>query len=592
MKNYESIVEKYVDDAINGNIIVAEDVIRACKRYRSDRERSDLDFRPRAPNMVISIIESMMVHRQGETLTGRSLVGKPMVLEPWEYFIIYNICGFYFAGTDERRYKEAFIFVPRKNGKALSLDTDIPTPNGWRKMSDIKVGDFVFGVSGKPVKVIAESEIFHKQMYRVELEGGDVIESSSDHVWTVQTKDSRRTSRRPFKQQAKAKLNLRDTDGWFDITTKEMASDYCYERADGKGIEYKYRVPMNEPVEYPEKDLIIDPYTFGVWLGDGASAGPKITCSEDDKDEMMKNISDRGHIVRWFDRNGRAGEFSIDCGRDICDEDKLNNKLKALGVINNKHIPDIYMHSSVQQRFELLRGLMDTDGTCSKAGQCEFVQKSERIAYQVQELLFSLGIKSVVRKKKTKCGSYNGEAYRVHFFTDKEHYCFNLERKKARLKDSLSPRMKAKSIRRITPIPIKPSKCIAVDDERHLYLAGRQYTATHNTALVAGLAFSLSILERKSGSVLYIVAASAKQAAESFEDICYSLRAKGFIDDFRVRNNNAEHSIYAEFFDDLGRPDGSIKIEALASNPDAHDSFNCNIAIADRQTCPFLQATA
>ena len=101
------------------------------------------------------------------------------------------------------------------------------------------------------------------------------------------------------------------------------------------------------------------------------------------------------------------------------------------------------------------------------------------------------------------------------------------------------------------------------------------------TSLIAGLAFSLAILERRSGATLYIVAGSQKQACQSFEFILHTLRYKGMIDDFRVLNNNAEHSISYQFVDKDGLPNGSIHIEALASNPDAQDSFNCNIAIAD-----------
>lgn len=101
------------------------------------------------------------------------------------------------------------------------------------------------------------------------------------------------------------------------------------------------------------------------------------------------------------------------------------------------------------------------------------------------------------------------------------------------------------------------------------------------TTFIAALAWGLAILERKSGATIYIVAASQKQACQSFEFILYSLRAKGMIEDFRVLNNNAEHSIAYQFYDEEERPCGSIKIEALASNPDAQDSFNCNIAIAD-----------
>lgn len=101
------------------------------------------------------------------------------------------------------------------------------------------------------------------------------------------------------------------------------------------------------------------------------------------------------------------------------------------------------------------------------------------------------------------------------------------------------------------------------------------------TAFAAALAFGIALLERRSGSKIYIVAAALKQAAEAFDDIVYTLRYRHMIGDFRVRNNNAEHSIFYEFTDEHGRPDGSIHIEALASNPDAQDSFNCNVAIAD-----------
>lgn len=101
------------------------------------------------------------------------------------------------------------------------------------------------------------------------------------------------------------------------------------------------------------------------------------------------------------------------------------------------------------------------------------------------------------------------------------------------------------------------------------------------TTFIAALAWGLAILERKSGATIYIVAASQKQACQSFEFILHSLRFKGMIEDFRVLNNNAEHSVSYQFVDDNGQPNGSIHIEALASNPDAQDSFNCNIAIAD-----------
>lgn len=101
------------------------------------------------------------------------------------------------------------------------------------------------------------------------------------------------------------------------------------------------------------------------------------------------------------------------------------------------------------------------------------------------------------------------------------------------------------------------------------------------TLFIAGLAFALGILERKSGAKIYIVAAALKQSRQAFDDIIYSLRQKGIIKEFKVHDNNMEHTIEYQFEDAQGRPDGSLYIEALAANPDSQDSFNCNIAIAD-----------
>lgn len=101
------------------------------------------------------------------------------------------------------------------------------------------------------------------------------------------------------------------------------------------------------------------------------------------------------------------------------------------------------------------------------------------------------------------------------------------------------------------------------------------------TLFIAALAFALGLLERKSGSTIYIVAASLKQATQSFDNILHTLRYRKMIEEFKVLNNNAQHSIEHTFYNDEGEPEGSLYIEALASNPDVQDSFNCNIAIAD-----------
>ena len=582
-KSYKADAMAYVDSVLSGKRQAGADEIAACKRFLADLEREDLELHTKEPDFVCAIIERTMVHRQGEMLDGTPLAGKPFLLQPWQIFNIYNLTGFYFRGTQERRYKEGFIYVPRKNGKALALDTEIPTPEGWKQMRDIHVGDYVFAQDGTPARVVAESEIFHKPMYQVKFEDGSVIKASADHLWTVQTKDSRRTSRyKGTGRRIYARPELRDTDGWYTTTTVEMyRHGVVHRRKDGKGVEYVYRVPMPGPVLYDYKPLPLDPYTFGVWLGDGNSRGPVITCSDADREEMMRLLSACGHSVKWYSHEGRAGGIGLDIGEKRKKENPVRNALRALNVWGNKHIPNIYMQASERDRWSLLQGLMDTDGFCSKAGQCEFSQKDEGLTDQVRELLASLGIKSTKREETIICNGKECHAFKVLFFTDQARPCFRLDRKRQRLKPVLSARMLAKSIVSIESIPEEPSKCIAIDHPSHLYLAGRNYTATHNTSFIGGLAWALALLERRSGARIYIVAASLKQAQQAFDFILYSLRASGMIEGFRVRDNNAEHSIRYEFFNNSGQPDGSIDIEALAANPDAQDSFNCNIAIAD-----------
>lgn len=114
--NFET-VKKYAADCANGKKVACPELRMSCKRFLSDLERMDFDFNPRDAEFVIKIIEKTIVHKKGEAIDGTSLTGKPFLLEPWQKFIIYNLLGFFISGTNERRYKEAFIFIPRKNGK-------------------------------------------------------------------------------------------------------------------------------------------------------------------------------------------------------------------------------------------------------------------------------------------------------------------------------------------------------------------------------------------------------------------------------------------------------------------------------------------
>lgn len=121
MKRFKNVAIQYANDCIDGKIIAGNEIISACKRFLNDLERPDLELREKFPDLAINIMETTLVHAQGEDLEGNPLLGKPFILQPWQVFIIYNLLGFYYKGTQERRYKEAFIEVARKNGKTSMI---------------------------------------------------------------------------------------------------------------------------------------------------------------------------------------------------------------------------------------------------------------------------------------------------------------------------------------------------------------------------------------------------------------------------------------------------------------------------------------
>ena len=118
VKTYRAIADQYAEDVLSGKEKRAgKDIVAACRRYQEDLKRDDLEIRPRDPDIAINIIQQTLVHAQGEDLEGRPLLGRPFLLEPFQIFIVYNLLGFWYKGTNNRRFKESFIELARKNGK-------------------------------------------------------------------------------------------------------------------------------------------------------------------------------------------------------------------------------------------------------------------------------------------------------------------------------------------------------------------------------------------------------------------------------------------------------------------------------------------
>ena len=116
-KSFKKVADKFADDVLSGKKVAGKEIILACERYKKDLQREDLELRTNDPDFCINIIQNLLVHQQGEDLDGNPLQGKPLILQPWQIFIVYNLLGFFYKGTNKRRYKEAFIETARKSGK-------------------------------------------------------------------------------------------------------------------------------------------------------------------------------------------------------------------------------------------------------------------------------------------------------------------------------------------------------------------------------------------------------------------------------------------------------------------------------------------
>lgn len=185
-KSYKAAAMAYARAVTSGEKIAGKEIVQSCARFLKDIERDDMELRSREPDLVISIIEKTMVHKQGETLTGESLLGKPLRLEPWQIFLVYNLLGFYYKNTDERRYKEAFIMVPRKNGKTTFI-----AALAWGvALLERKSGATIYIVAGSQKQACQSFDfILHSLRASHMIEDFRVLNNNAEHSISYQFKD-------------------------------------------------------------------------------------------------------------------------------------------------------------------------------------------------------------------------------------------------------------------------------------------------------------------------------------------------------------------------------------------------------------------
>ena len=343
----------------------------------------------------------------------------------------------------------------------LALDTPIPTPSGWTTMGEIRSGDYVLGSNGRPTRVVGVSEIHENHdCYRVVFDDRTEIVADGGHLWET-------------------------SQGI--VSTDEIRGSLRYAAG------YRHRVRTVRPLDLPRRELPVDPYWLGYWLGDGNAGHPMISTSRADAPSLLREIRRAGYsyYAREKASTGHGTEPYVRVStsplptyrRAHRNEDCLSRRLRTLGVIDAKHIPAMYLRASLDQRLSLLQGLMDADGTPGGGIQLG----DERLARDTLELIRSLGYRPSWRDEPPR-GVGKKRRYRIGFTTAQRNLppVFRLPRKAEqdarRRTEKTYERRAGRAIVAVEPTASVPVRCIAVDAEDHLYLASEAMIPTHNTA--------------------------------------------------------------------------------------------------------------
>lgn len=255
-----------------------------------------------------------------------------------------------------------------------------------------------------------------------------------------------------------------------------------------------HAVPVAAAVQYPPAEQPIPAYVLGVWLGDGGSWRPEITCADPQIAQLLTaegmDVVDRGRPATKPE-SYRARLYTLRGIRRDLDQLGLLRCADPARRPRTKHIPACYLHASEPQRRALLAGLLDTDGTVAHGGAVQFDNTNPLLARQVRELACSLGYRATLREGRAKLyGRDCGPKWTVAFTTADD--VFRLDRKRrthaARVRRHNPERTRVRYIVDVRPVPSVPMRCITVDSPSRLYLAGETFIPTHNTVLLRGVA--------------------------------------------------------------------------------------------------------
>lgn len=368
------------------------------------------------------------------------------------------------------------------SGKAIPNYTIIPTPNGNRRVDEIKVGDYLFGQDGEPTKVIAiHPQPKEKEIWKVTFSDGRVAECCGEHLWEYRYESHRGYVYRVENTQTIYERSLKLKNGFKDNSNKG----------------FRFHIKLNDITQYEEKDYKLSPYIMGAFLGDGSfrySESNKIfgfsSASNEIPELIIQELGNDYQYIKTSEFNYNYHFKNINnLKRSIWVEEFLSDYPALWNIKSeNKFIPIEYLQGSEQQRFDLLQGLLDTDGSIDEKGRVSFTTISPQLRDNVIDLCHSLGFITSYSIDKRTNKYTTGECYEVHIQCRKalKPNLFRLKRKKDRAiaYANSEKREEYKDHLAITNIEktnqLTDMTCFTVDNDSHLFLMN-DYIVTHNT---------------------------------------------------------------------------------------------------------------
>lgn len=392
-----------------------------------------------------------------------------------------------------REQKGLAIGGSRRLGKDLLNSSKIYTSEGPIEIGNAKVGQKIYDREGKLTTIIGVYPQGIRPVYKVTLRDGREIFCGLTHEWSVIEKASKkipgtRKSQHYYREVVKTTKEILDSG----ITQSRIHNGYKDNKTHNI-FEAKYWIANNQAVPYSHRDLPIDPYFLGLWLSDGSERDTGITSADEEivqyVYEHAKNLNLNIRVSEKKNQSNKANTYYSTTGKIFGNKDSniLLTNLRNLNLLLNKHIPNIYKYSSIDQRLELLRGLMDGDGWVTKKdGNIGYCCTNKQLANDFFELCRSLGISLSKKESRAKLkGKDCGPCWKFNLFT--ELPIFKLSRKLQYIRRGVpgkQPKMNKTAIINIEYVYDAETTCISVNNENKLFLTDN-YTPTHNSVFIS-----------------------------------------------------------------------------------------------------------